>query len=58
MKIKDGFVLREMCGEYIVSAEGLQNINFNNVVINGKKVTSEEDLNITKMKHVKGMSFN
>ena len=32
MKTKDGFVLREMCGEYIVSAEGLQNINFNKLI--------------------------
>lgn len=32
MKIKDGFVLREMCGEYIVAAEGLQHINFNKLI--------------------------
>ena len=32
MKIKEGFVLREMCGEYIVAAEGLQNINFNKLI--------------------------
>jgi hypothetical protein len=32
MKIKDGFVLREMCGENIVAAEGLQNINFNKLI--------------------------
>ena len=32
MKIKEGFVLREMCGEYIVSAEGLQHINFNKLI--------------------------
>ena len=32
MKIKDGFVLREMCGEHIVAAEGLQNINFNKLI--------------------------
>ena len=32
MKIKNGFVLREMCGEYIVAAEGLQNINFNKLI--------------------------
>ena len=28
MKIKNGFVLREMCGENIVTAEGIENINF------------------------------
>ena len=32
MKIKDGFVLREMCGEFIVAAEGLQHINFNKLI--------------------------
>lgn len=32
MKIKDGFILREMCGENIVAAEGLQHINFNKLI--------------------------
>ena len=32
MKIKDGFVLREMCGENIVTAEGIENINFNKLI--------------------------
>lgn len=32
MKIKDGFVLREMCGEKIVAGEGLQHINFNKLI--------------------------
>jgi hypothetical protein len=32
MKIKAGFILREMCGEYIVAAEGLENINFNKLI--------------------------
>lgn len=32
MKIKDGFILREMCGEHIVAAEGLQHINFNKLI--------------------------
>lgn len=32
MKIKDGFVLRDMCGEFIISAEGLQHINFNKLI--------------------------
>lgn len=32
MKIKKGFVLREMCGENIVAAEGLENINFNKLI--------------------------
>jgi len=32
MKIKNGFVLREMCGENIVAGEGLEHINFNKLV--------------------------
>lgn len=32
MKIKEGFVLREVCGEHIVTAEGLENINFNKLI--------------------------
>ena len=54
MKIKEGFVLREMCGENIVAAEGLQNINFNKLIslnstatflwkaLVGKEFTAEE----------------
>ena len=32
MKIKNGFILREMCGENIVAAEGLEHINFNKLI--------------------------
>ena len=32
MKLKSGFVLREICGQKIVAAEGLQNINFNKML--------------------------
>lgn len=32
MKIKNGFVLRKMCGENIVSAEGIENVNFNKLI--------------------------
>ncbi len=32
MKIKKGFILREMCGEKIVTAEGLEHINFNKLI--------------------------
>lgn len=54
MKIKDGFVLREMCGENIVAGEGLEHINFNKLIslnataaflwkaLVGKEFTSEE----------------
>lgn len=54
MKIKNGFVLREMCGENIVAAEGLEHINFNKLIslnstaaflwkaLEGKEFTEEE----------------
>ncbi len=32
MKIKDGFVLREMCGEKIVTGEGIEHVNFNKLI--------------------------
>ena len=32
MKTKAGFVLREMCGENIITGEGLENINFNKLI--------------------------
>lgn len=32
MRIKKGFVLREICGEKVVSAEGLELINFNKMI--------------------------
>ena len=54
MKIKKGFILREMCGENIVTAEGLEHINFNKLIslnstaaflwnkVVGKDFTAEE----------------
>ena len=32
MKTKDGFVLRELCGENIITGEGLEHINFNKLI--------------------------
>ena len=32
MRLKSGFVLREVCNQKIVAAEGLQNINFNKLL--------------------------
>ena len=32
MKIKDGFILRSICGEYIVVGEGLAQVNFNKLL--------------------------
>lgn len=32
MRIKKGFVLRRMCGEYVVTADSLEQINFNKLI--------------------------
>jgi len=36
MRIKDGFVLRTICGEHVVVGEGLAQVNFNKMLsLNG-----------------------
>lgn len=32
MKIKTGFTLRDICGEKIIVPEGMENINFNDLI--------------------------
>ena len=32
MKIKEGFVLRSICGQHVVSGEGSANVNFSKLV--------------------------
>ena len=32
MRTKEGFILREMCGENIITGEGLEHINFNKLI--------------------------
>lgn len=32
MRIKDGFILRTICGEHIVVGEGLSQVNFNKML--------------------------
>ena len=32
MRIKDGFTLRHLCGEYVVIGEGLSQVNFNKLL--------------------------
>ena len=32
MRLKKGFVLREVCGEKIIAGEGLETINFNKLI--------------------------
>lgn len=54
MKIKDGFILRHICGEYVVVGEGLAQVNFNKMLslnesaaylwqeVSGKEFTKED----------------
>lgn len=54
MKIKDGFILRTICGENIVVGEGLAQVNFNRILsmnesaaylwqaVTGKEFTPED----------------
>jgi len=54
MRIKDGFVLRTICGEHVVVGEGLAQVNFNKMLslngsaawlweqVSGREFTSEE----------------
>lgn len=54
MKIKDGFILRTICGEHIVVGEGLAQVNFNKMLslnesaaylwqaVTGKEFTKED----------------
>lgn len=32
MKLKKGFVLRQLLGEYVVTGEGLERVNFNKII--------------------------
>lgn len=32
MRTKKGFNLREVCGQHVVIAEGIENIDFNNII--------------------------
>lgn len=32
MKIKKGFVLRQLLGEYVITGEGLERVNFNKII--------------------------
>ena len=32
MKRKSGFVLRQVCGEYVIVGEGLERVNFNKMI--------------------------
>ena len=58
MKAKEGFKIREVCGEKIIVAEGLNNIDFSNIIsmndssaylwesLGGKDFTCEDMANL------------
>ena len=53
MRIKDGFELREICGEHVILSHGMDNIDFSKIIsLNetaalGKEEISEEELTAT-----------
>lgn len=54
MRIKDGFELREICGEHVILSHGMDNIDFSNETaaflwkrLVGKEEISEEELTAT-----------
>lgn len=63
MKIKEGFELREMCGENIIVAKGVQNIDFNKIIslnesaaylwkaLVGKEFTPESMANLLRLEY-------
>ena len=63
MKIKDGFILRTICGEHVVVGEGLAQVNFNKMLslnssaaylwesLTGKEFTVEDLTNLLTEKY-------
>ncbi len=63
MKTKEGFVLRNLLGEYILTGEGLPQINFNRIIslnvsaawlweqVKGKEFTAEDLKNLLLEKY-------
>lgn len=59
MRIKDGFELREICGEHVILSHGMDNIDFSKIIslnetaaflwkeVVGKEEISEEELTAT-----------
>lgn len=51
MKTKTGFHLREVCGEYMLIAEGKENIDFSNII-------SMNESAAFLWKHIEGTEFD
>ena len=63
MKIKDGFILRTICGDHVVVGEGLAQVNFNKMLslnssaaylwesVTGKEFTVEDLTNLLTEKY-------
>lgn len=66
MRIKDGFELREICGEHVILSHGMDNIDFSKIIsLNetaaflwkeavGKEEISEEELTATLLEAYEG----
>lgn len=39
MRLKSGFVIRKVCGQQVVAAEGLQHLNFNKLLVLNESAT-------------------
>lgn len=63
MKLKEGFILRTICGEHVVVGEGLAQVNFNKMLslnesaaylweaVAGKEFTKEDLVNLLLEKY-------
>jgi len=63
MKLKEGFILRTICGEHVVVGEGLAQVNFNKMLslnesaaylwesVTGKEFTKEDLVNLLLEKY-------
>ena len=51
MKTKKGFKLREVCGEHIIVAEGIENIDFSNII-------SMNESSAYLWQHIEGKEFD
>ena len=63
MKAKEGFKVRKLCGEYILTAEGTERVNFNKMIslnataeylwtsVQGKEFTPEDLKNLLLEKY-------
>ena len=44
MRIKDGFELREICGEHVILSHGMDNIDFSKIISLNDEETARKDV--------------